>query len=74
MRWTFILLLLALLPAAAGAYVGPGAGLGMIGSLLAVVGAVVLAIVGLVLLPFRLILKKRRKQANPEDDAPPATD
>ena len=49
-----------LAPSAALAYVGPGAGLSMIGSLLAVVGAVLLALVGLVLFPVRLLVKRRR--------------
>lgn len=54
--------LLAAGPAAA--YMGPGAGLGMIGSLVAVIGAVLIALLGLVILPVRMILKKRRKAAN----------
>jgi hypothetical protein len=48
-----------MLPYPAVAYIGPGAGLGMIGSLLAVVGALVLAIVGLIVLPFRMLMKRR---------------
>ena len=54
--------LLAAGPAAA--YMGPGAGLGMIGSLVAVIGAVLIALLGIVILPVRMILKKRRKAAN----------
>jgi len=55
----------ALLTAApAAAYMGPGAGLGMIGSLVAVIGAVLIALLGIVILPVRMILKKRRKAAN----------
>ncbi len=48
----------------AAAYMGPGAGLGMIGSLVAVIGAVLIALLGIVILPVRMILKKRRKTAN----------
>jgi hypothetical protein len=48
----------------AAAYMGPGAGLGMIGSLVAVIGAVLIALLGIVILPVRMILKKRRKAAN----------
>jgi len=44
------------------AYVGPGAGLGMIGSLLAVLAAVVIGVIGLVLYPITLIRKMLRKQ------------
>ncbi len=47
----------------AAAYMGPGAGLGMIGSLVAVIGAVLIALLGIVILPVRMILKKRRKAA-----------
>jgi hypothetical protein len=47
----------------AAAYIGPGAGLGMIASLIAVVGAVVLALVGILFYPMRLLLKRRRKAA-----------
>jgi len=48
----------------AAAYMGPGAGLGMIGSLVAVIGAVLIALLGIVILPVRMILKKRRNAAN----------
>lgn len=50
-------------PATAFAYVGPGAGLGMVGSLVAVLGAMLVALVGLVVLPVRLLLKRRRAKA-----------
>jgi hypothetical protein len=40
---------------------GPGAGLGMLGSLIAVIAAVGIALLGIVLLPLRMIMKKRRK-------------
>jgi hypothetical protein len=64
-----ILIVLAALaaPGTAGAYMGPGAGLGMLGSLIAVIAAVALAVMGLLLLPLRIILKRRRKaaEANP---------
>ena len=47
----------AAVPLLAHAYVGPGAGLGMIASLLAVVGAMLLSIVGLILWPWRMLKK-----------------
>ncbi|MFQ5347382.1 MAG: hypothetical protein ACE5ED_06015 [Rhodothalassiaceae bacterium] len=50
--------LLAPLPAAA--YVGPGAGLSAIGSILAVIAAVFLAIVGFVWYPIRRLIRKLR--------------
>ena len=55
-----VIALLAAAPLVAQAYVGPGAGLGMIGSLLAVVGAMLLSLLGLILWPWR-VLKKRRQ-------------
>ena len=60
-----ILLFLAAMLAStsAAAYMGPGAGLGMIGSLFAVVGAVIIAVLGIIVLPVRMIMKKRRKAA-----------
>lgn len=60
-----ILFLLAAIavPGTAAAYMGPGAGLGMLGSLVAVIGAVLIALLGIVILPVRMILKKRRKAA-----------
>ena len=53
------------------AYVGPGAGLGMIGSLLAVLAAVVIGLVGLVLYPITLIRKMLRKPSEATPAAPP---
>lgn len=55
-----VVAVLAAAPVLAHAYVGPGAGLGMIASLLAVIGAMVLSIVGLILWPLR-VLKQRRQ-------------
>jgi hypothetical protein len=56
--------ILALFPVASPAYLGPGAGLGMLGSLVAVVVAVLLAIAGLFILPFRLLMKRRNRNTN----------
>lgn len=62
-RPVLLLVLFAMLFAAepAAAYMGPGAGLGMIGSLLAVVGVGLVALFGLVVLPVRLLMKRLRK-------------
>ena len=57
----FAVLLAAAAPAQA--YMGPGAGLGMLGSLVAVIGAVAIALCGILILPVRMILKRRRKAA-----------
>ena len=52
------------------AYVGPGAGLSMLGSLFAVVVAIFLAVLGLVLFPVRMLLKRRRGGAATGREAP----
>ena len=57
------------LPAAAEAYIGPGAGLSAIGSLLALIGAVLLAIVGFVWYPVRRLLRRGKTG---KGSAPPA--
>ncbi len=57
----FAALLLAAAATPALAYVGPGAGLGVIGTLVAVVGAVLLMIVGFVWYPVKRMMKKRKK-------------
>lgn len=49
---------------AAQAYIGPGAGLSAIGSALALLGAVLLLIVGFVWYPVKRLMR-RRKQAAP---------
>ncbi len=43
------------------AYMGPGAGLGMLGSLFALIGAGLIALFGLVILPVRMLMKRLRK-------------
>jgi type VI protein secretion system component VasK len=48
------------IPEAASAYVGPGAGLTMLGALLGVIFAIVLAIGGLLMWPIRAMRAKRR--------------
>ena len=64
---------MALFAAEAHAYVGPGAGLTVIGSVLAVGAAVLLAIVGFVWYPVRRILRSRKaakaEAGQVEDDA-----
>ena len=56
----FLVAMLAAMPAVA--YMGPGAGLGMLGSLAAVIGAVLVAVVAIVWMPIRILLKRRRKE------------
>lgn len=47
------------------AYIGPGAGLTAIGTALALVSALFLAVVGFVWYPVRRLLRKRRAAATP---------
>lgn len=72
MRTASLLSLIAmilLVPATASAYVGPGAGLSAIGSMLALVGAIVLAIVGFIWYPVKRLMRRfgtgraRRRQS-----------
>ena len=69
---TLAVFLGCLAPGAAHAYIGPGAGISAIGSLLALVAAVLLAVVGFVWYPVKRLLKSRRKaraKARMEDGA-----
>ena len=59
----FLLLILSFSSSAA-AYIGPGAGISVLGSLLAVLGTIVLAIGAILFWPIRKLLKRRKgKQA-----------
>lgn len=62
-----VIALFAAVPLLAHAYVGPGAGLGMLASLLAVAGAMLLSIVGLVLWPWRLLRKRWQAKSTARD-------
>jgi sorbitol-specific phosphotransferase system component IIC len=57
------------IPASAFAYVGPGAGLTMLGALLGVLAAIVLAITGVLLWPIRAMLARRRQARKAEQRA-----
>jgi hypothetical protein len=67
------------IPASALAYVGPGAGLSIIGSVLAFLAAVIVAIFGFLFFPIRRMLRKRKQRAalkaaenSPDASADPA--
>ncbi len=62
-----LLLYVAVIPGAAMAYIGPGAGLSAIGTLFAVLGAVLLAIVGFVWYPIKRLLKRRKPAPSKEN-------
>jgi len=61
---------------AAQAYVGPGAGLSAIGSLVALVLAVLVAIIGFLWYPLKRLMKGKKTASDVviEDDAPAAKD
>jgi hypothetical protein len=66
------LLLAALLAAQpALAYVGPGAGVTAIGTVLALIGAACLAVVGFVWYPLKRLLARRRPAERPASAAAP---
>ena len=67
--WFCAGLVAAVLPEAALAYVGPGAGLTAIGTVLALLGAVGLALVGFVWYPLKRLLR-RPAGPDPESEAP----
>ena len=53
-------LLLALLPEPTLAYIGPGAGISIVGSIVGVLATIFFAIVGFIWYPIRRLLKKRK--------------
>jgi membrane protein implicated in regulation of membrane protease activity len=57
----FVCLAVALLPLAAEAYVGPGAGLSLLGALWALLIAVGTAVVFVVAWPIRRVMRRRSK-------------
>ncbi len=71
MALTFLLISTA----PASAYIGPGAGITAIGTVLALIGAVLLAIVGFLWYPIRRFLRNRRaKQAELAEEKPAEKD
>lgn len=67
-------LLLAALSGPASAYIGPGAGISVLGSLLGIIAGVFLALFAVIAWPVRRMLKKRKarqaEQAEQAGDAP----
>lgn len=60
-------LAVALTPTLAHAYLGPGAGLGLIGSLIAVVILGLVVVLGLVVYPIRMMRKRKNQSATDEN-------
>lgn len=66
-----VIALLLVAPQNAGAYIGPGAGITAIGTVIAFIGAILLAIVGFVWYPIkRLLAMMRRKRMHHKEGAP----
>lgn len=59
---------------AAMAYIGPGAGISVLGSILGILGTIVVAIGAILFWPIRKFLKRRKLKKNPlevaSDDTP----
>lgn len=66
------LALLALTPATAHAYLGPGLGMGAIGVAFGVVGSILLGIVSVIWYPFKRLIRRLRRPPPPPRDPPPA--
>jgi len=58
----FTLAVLAVSPAPAHAYIGPGGGLSALGALLALLAAVSLAVMGFLWYPIKRMMRRRRAQ------------
>jgi hypothetical protein len=61
--WSIAFLLFAA-PQSAEAYIGPGAGIGVIGTVIALLGAVLLAIVGFIWYPMKRLLARKKGKTN----------
>ncbi|MEJ1968801.1 MAG: hypothetical protein WDN03_09270 [Rhizomicrobium sp.] len=64
--WLMITLLLpaVLYATAAYAYIGPGAGLSAVGSLVALLGSVALGLIGFIWYPIKRLLKGRKRKSD----------
>ena len=65
-----VVAMLLLAPQSAEAYIGPGAGLTVIGTVVALIGAILLAIVGFVWYPIKRLRATRRKRKEADRTAP----
>ncbi len=68
--WLAALLIGIVLPNSAIAYIGPGAGLSAIGTVVAVIGAFLLLIVGFIWYPMKRVLRVRKENKNTAEKKP----
>lgn len=64
---SLLLFFLLLYPILTHAYIGPGAGLGAIGTAIALLGALILLIVGFVWYPVKRFLRRRKTVNTPKE-------
>ena len=64
--------LLLAAPQSAEAYIGPGAGITAIGTVIALIGAILLAIVGFVWYPIKRLRAKNKKTEKTDEALPPS--
>jgi membrane protein implicated in regulation of membrane protease activity len=63
------LLLLVSLAGSAMAYIGPGAGISVLGSLLGILTTILVAIAAIIFWPLRKFMKRRKARRNSQPDA-----
>ena len=63
-----ILFIFAIIPPAALAYIGPGAGISVLGSLLGILGTIVVAIGAIIFWPVRKFLKRKKQKQQASSD------
>ena len=68
--WMFAIVTVS--PGAAFAYIGPGAGISAIGTVIALIGAILLAIVGFVWYPIKRLRAKNKKTEKTDETLPPS--
>ncbi len=68
-RCIALFVLILLFPAALWAYVGPGAGISLLGAIGAVLAAIFFAVTGILLWPIRALLKKKKMKAAETQEA-----
>jgi hypothetical protein len=65
-----LVVVLALAPSAAHAYVGPGAGLSAFGALVALVGSIIAAVFGFVWYPIKRLIRAVKRRREPQKSVP----